>query len=326
MRKSFPKIAAAAALVLSLPGVPAAETPRGMGDSEAAARQYRIARRLAAERSPEAAAALEKVAELDASGPLADDALLDQALLFGLPEWPEEAGRISGADWERASRLLSRAAAASPGADRESEARYRRALLLLEPLPSRDAGEARAELLAVAGSVAAGGFPARARHAIAWLDEAEGETSRARDVHQRVAVDDPDDEAGRRSRVALARMLVREGQPGLAAALVQEVFDSGSAAGPDADAGRDLAVRAALRSAGVPGSGSGAGSKAVPTGLRGAATMARLRDGAVLIADRRSASIVRIEADGSPGASIPLAEVQALSEDVFGRVFAAAGA
>ncbi len=325
MRTSAPRAAAAAALLVVFVHAPAAKAPGSAGDPEAAARQYRVARRLAAERSPEAAGALEKVVELDPSGPLADDALLDQALLLGLPEWPEEGGRIAGAARERGVDLLSRAAAASPGADREAEARYRKALLLLEPSSGRDAGGARAELLVVANAQGDDEFPARARHAIAWLDEAERQAERARDAHQRVAIDFPGSEAGRRSRVSLARMLVREGRPGLAAALAQEVVDSGSRPVPDAEAVRDLAAREALRSAGAGGSWSGEGPAVVPTGLRGPTAMARLRSGGVLLADRRSATIVRVEVDGSKGAPIQLDDVQALAEDVYGRVFVAAG-
>ena len=59
------------------------------GDPAAAAKQYRIARRLAAERSPEAAAALHTVVELDPDGALADDALIDLAKLHDVPRWPE---------------------------------------------------------------------------------------------------------------------------------------------------------------------------------------------------------------------------------------------
>jgi len=56
----------AVVLVLLLASV----SPAQAGDSAEAERQYRIARRLAAEGSPEAAAALRRVIEIDPDGPL----------------------------------------------------------------------------------------------------------------------------------------------------------------------------------------------------------------------------------------------------------------
>ena len=46
-------------------------------DLAAAERQYRLAQRLGADRSPDAAAAFAKVVALAPAGPLADDALVD---------------------------------------------------------------------------------------------------------------------------------------------------------------------------------------------------------------------------------------------------------
>jgi len=86
----------------------AAILPTPAADPAAAERQYRIARRLAAEGSPEAADALQKVLQLDPKGDLADDALVDQALLAGLPRWPEDLGNLDEESARRALKLLGR--------------------------------------------------------------------------------------------------------------------------------------------------------------------------------------------------------------------------
>ena len=92
-------------------------------DAAGAERQYRVARRLAAEGSPDAAAALQKVIELDPEGRLADDALLEQALLEPLPRWPEGLGRIDADAARRALGLIDRLLTQVPRGDRVPEAR-----------------------------------------------------------------------------------------------------------------------------------------------------------------------------------------------------------
>ena len=73
-------------------------------DADAAREQYRVARRLAAEGSPEARSALQRVVALDPGGELADDARVEQARLdLGLG-WPEGVG---GLDAEAAGRALA---------------------------------------------------------------------------------------------------------------------------------------------------------------------------------------------------------------------------
>ena len=66
-------VLAACAAALCAGAAAAAETP---ADPDAAERQFRLARRLVAEGSPEAAPALDRVLELDPRGALADDALV----------------------------------------------------------------------------------------------------------------------------------------------------------------------------------------------------------------------------------------------------------
>ena len=65
------------ALVLAAPTL-------AQADAEA---EFRVARRLVAEGSPQAADALDRVFRLDPDGPLADDALLERALLVGMAGW-----------------------------------------------------------------------------------------------------------------------------------------------------------------------------------------------------------------------------------------------
>ena len=125
------------ALVFSL-----APRPRA-ADPAAAERQYRVARRLIVEGSPDAVTALSKVLELDPAGPLADDALVEQARILGIPHWPEGLGRIDAAAAEQAASLLDRVLAEFGGSDRAAEARFQRALLRLEPLPGYDPSASR---------------------------------------------------------------------------------------------------------------------------------------------------------------------------------------
>ena len=85
--------AALATIAAALLALGAAPPATAAGDADAAERQYRVARRLVAERSPEARAALDKVLALDPQGPRADDALVDQALLEGPARWAASSPR-----------------------------------------------------------------------------------------------------------------------------------------------------------------------------------------------------------------------------------------
>ena len=143
-------LASRVALVVACTLALAALSGDARADRRAAENQYRVARRLAAQRSPEAGAALRRVVELDPKGPLADDALLDLADLEGVPLVPEQLGRVSLAAARRALAVLEELLRDHDSADRATEARIRRALLMLEPLPIRNATEARVDLLGVA--------------------------------------------------------------------------------------------------------------------------------------------------------------------------------
>jgi len=163
----------AAAVVGVTAAALAQETPAAR-DPEGAARQYRVARRLVAEGSPDAAASLARVYEMDPKGALADDALVEQALLLPVATWPGELGRISAPEKERAVALLDKVTDGLPGGDRANEAKVLRDLLRLEPLPGHDPARARLDLLAVASGATDERWRAGARFGTAWIDERTG--------------------------------------------------------------------------------------------------------------------------------------------------------
>jgi hypothetical protein len=296
--------------------------PAVAADRAAAERQYRIARRLAAEGSPDAAEALQKVIELDPRGPLADDALVDQALLEGLPRWPEELGRIEDAGVRRALDLLGRVAEQFAGADRVSEARYYRALLLLEPLPTFDASAARFDLITVATDPAVSEWTRSARYTGAWVAARVGREERAASAFSRLMVDSPLEPAAIRAAVGLARLKMREGHNGRAARLLEHAMNNEAAPEVHAEPLRELAVRLVL--AGVAG-GTGWGPKRVvtpSTGVRAPAGMAATEHG-LLLADTRNGTVVELSTVGSVRQRWTLPDVQKVAVDPLGRIYAA---
>jgi hypothetical protein len=312
-------VLAALAVALSLPVARA-----GTGDAGAAEREYRVARRLAAEGSAQAGPALERVVELDPEGPLADDALIDLAILEGTPQWPEELGRISEPAAKRVSSILAEVREHHASGDRASEARVLAALLLLAPLPSRDAARARVELLAIATNSNAGAWAARARYCLVWLDEIEGRTTRAAGGFQRIFLDSNQDEAAVRSAVRLGRLLMRSGRFGIAAVWLQEAIDRGRTPGTSAAELRELAVRGVLREQAGTSGWSPERAERVVIG-RGLLGFDRLPGGDWLVADRKSGVVSRVDSSGRPVAQWTLDDVQAAAVDPFGRPFVAAG-
>jgi hypothetical protein len=307
---------AAALLALGL-AAPAAAA----GDADAAERQYRVARRLVAERSPEARAALDKVLALDPQGPRADDALVDQALLEGPARWPEQLGSIDQAAATRAAGLLERASAV-PGADRAREARYLHALLRLEPLGLHDAAAARSDLIAVATDAATTEWTLAARYALAWLAAETGQADRAAAAYGRLLVDGPGRDAAARAATGLARIELRHGDPGWAALLLDRAVEGGVPPELRASDLRELAVRVVL--------GRASGEHALAAAPVVALADARLGAVAasprgVLIADERRGVVAELPAGGGAGGEWPLAEVHALAVDPLGRIYAAAG-
>ena len=205
--------------------VGAGAVPAQTSDAEAA---YRVARRLAAEGSSGAAAALDRVVALDPAGPLADDALLDRAALIGLPRWPEQRGRLGAVRISEARALLTRILKDLPGGDRAEEAAYLQGLLLLEPVFSYDFEEARLLWLALAAGGGDAKWSSSARYALAWTAEQRGEFGRAADAYQRLRVDAPGTAASARATAAIGRLHLRSANPAAAAARFQDALDSGA--------------------------------------------------------------------------------------------------
>lgn len=198
--------------------------PAQTSDAEA---QYRIARRLAAEGSAGAAAALDRVVALDPKGPLADDALLDRAALIGLPRWPEQRGRLSADRVSEAKTLLRRILKDLPAGDRAEEAAYRHGLLLLEPVPGYDFEDAHLLWLALAATGDAE-WSSAARYALAWTAEQQGEFERAEAGYQRLRVDAPGTAVSARATAAIGRLRLRRADPASAAARFRDALDSGA--------------------------------------------------------------------------------------------------
>jgi len=214
-------------------------------DPDAAERQFRVARRLAAEGSSEAAVALRKVVELDPAGLLADDAWVELTKLNAPARWPEELGRIEPAGVKRALGTVSNAAELT-GADRGAEATYYRALLRLEAGASYDASGARYDLLSVATNPASSEWTRAARYALGWLAEQEGEYQPALAAYQRLVVDGTAGAAAGRARLGLARVMLRLGDPAAAARWLEEASSLDSVDARQVLELKELAVRSLL--------------------------------------------------------------------------------
>jgi hypothetical protein len=304
-------------LALAL-GTLVATQAHAVGDPAAAERQYRAARRLIAEGSTEAGAALRKVVELDPQGAWADDAWIDLALLERPPRWPEDLGEIGDPAAERAIDLLGRVLS-DPQADRAPEARYYRALLRLEPLTVHDVASARADLLAVAAPGSPPVWAHSARYVAAWLLEQSGALGRAADAYGRLLVDAPESEPASRARVGAARVALHGGDAGRAAALAQRAIDDRAAPELGAEALRELALRRLL----APGPDTAAITRTA-TGVRSLAGFAALPVG-VVVGDARTSTIVRLGGAARGPSRSDLAELQAIAVDPLGRIYAAAG-
>lgn len=291
----------------------------GVAEAE---RQYRVARRLAAEGSPEAAAALRKVVELDPDGPLVDDAILDEALLEPVARWPEDLGGIDAENAKRALNLLLKLLEEVPDGNRAPEARYYAALLRLEPLPTYDRTAARFDLVTVATDPVESEWTLASRYALGWLGWQLGEIDHALAAFQRIVVDAPASDVAPRAAVAVARAHLRRREFGAAAEWLQTVVDDD--ADPDLHAGplRELAVRSLLRDAGrlaapVPGLVS------VSTGVRNADAMAAEPDGGIVLADRRAGTVIRLDATGEQRGTFSVAAPVAVAVSSSGRLYAA---
>jgi hypothetical protein len=292
-------------------------------DPDAAERQYRVARRLIAEGSAEAAAALDKVIELDPQGDLADDAAVEKALLMGIPRWPEELGKLGVLPGREALELVTHVTKELSGADKASQARYLRALLLLEPLPFHDPSEARLDLITVATAAEPRDWVQAARYAVGWLAEQQGQDERALAAYQRLVVDAPGSRAALRAEVGLGRLLLRRGDFGPAAERLQHALDNGVHHECGAEALRELAIRSLLGR--THGSSVGSGPISFQTAVRSPAGMAVMPDGGVILGDPRGAEVIRFDAQGVAIDRWSLEDIQDVAASHLGRIFAAAG-
>jgi len=293
--------------------------PCQAADPEGAERQYRMARRLAAEGSPEAGPALMKVLELDPEGSRADDALVDRALLAGIARWPEALGRVHPRAAAEARAFLDRTLNDHADSDRAPEARYYRALLFLEPIPGHDSAVARQQLILSTTRRDASDRADAARYAVAWLDEQLGSDDRAMAGYQRLLVDAPSGPAGLRARVGLARMLLRRGEFGAAARWVQEALDGEVGSETDAAALRELAVRL------LTGRTAPTTAEVVlpTTGVRQPGSICATRDGGLLLVDRKLGTVKLLGPTGKTLSTWTLQKLVDAALGPRGSVFAA---
>ncbi len=290
----------------------------------AAERQYRTAQRLGAEGSPDAGAAFEKAVTLAPHGPWADDALVDLARFQGAPDWPEDLAGLDGPRAAAAAATLERVLDQYADGDRIAEARYRRALLRIAPLPGRDAARARQDLIALAVSPSSDTWTVAARYALGILDEISGASDRAAGSFARIIVERPDSPAACRARAGFGRTLLLRGRFGEAAGWFQQAIDSGAPPAVRAGAQRDLALHEVLRqrSPALSWTAVAARLPAIPT-TRGAALIASDASGRIVVFDRKSESLQSFDDKGAGSTPETVGEVFALTADPFGRVYVA---
>jgi hypothetical protein len=295
-----------------------------VADPAAADRQYRLAQRLGADASPDAAAAFEKVVALAPHGPLADDALVDLARLAGSPEWPEDLAALDAARAATARIALEKVVDAHVDGDRVLEARYRLALIRMAPLPSRDAARARQDLIALASNPSRERWVIAARYALGFLDEHAGAEERAAGAFARIVIERPESDVAPRARAAFARTLLAAERFGDAAAWLQEAIESGVPPAVRAEAQRELALRELLgeRDATRRWAALATPLPTSPT-TRGASLFASAADGGLVVFDRKSGGLQTFDAKGLGAPPVALADVTALAADPFGRVFVA---
>jgi sugar lactone lactonase YvrE len=293
-------------------------------DPAAAERQYRLAQRLGAERSADATAAFQKVVALDPNGPLADDALVDQARLWAPPDWPEEVGDLTASRASAAAAPLKQVVTAYPNGDRAFEARYRLALIALAPLPGRDAGRARRDLIRLAADTTGGHWADAARYALGVLDEQGGARDLAAGSFARILVERPESDVAPRARAGFGRTLLAARDFGGAAGWFQDAIESGAPPEVHAADQRELAVEEVLRIRDPARRWSAVDSPlhATPTS-RGATLLASTADGGLVVFDRRAETLLAFDAAGRGTRNAPLDGVTALAVDPYGRIFVA---
>ncbi len=294
------------------------------GDPAGAERQYRLAQRLGADRSPEAVAAYEKVVTLAPRGPYADDALVDLARLQGSPDWPEDFAALDPARAALAAVSLKKVLDAHADGDRALEARYRLALIRLAPLPGRDQARGRQDLIAVASSPSRERWVVAGRYALGVLDEQAGAPARAAGAFARILVEQPDADAAPRASAGFGRTLLAAGRYGDAAGWFQEAIEHRAPPVVHAVPQREFAIREVLRERIASRRWTAVAS---PLGViattRGASLLATTADGGLVVFDRKNATLQAFDAQGTGSRPAPAEDVSALTVDPFGRVFAA---
>jgi tetratricopeptide (TPR) repeat protein len=314
-----------AVVLITIAAALAGGTAVRAADPAAAERQYKIARRLVVEGSPEAATALQKVIELDPQGDLVDDALVDQALLLDIARWPEQLGVLEVNTAIRANELLTRATDEFSLADRAPEARYLRALLRLEPLPLHDASDAGLELVTVATMREPRNWAQAARYALGWLAEQQVKEDRALEAYQRLIVDAPFSDVAPRAEAGIGRLMLRQGDYAEAARWLQRAVDHEAPEELRAAALMELAVRLALIRSGRTLPAGTVKAAATGTGIRSLVSLNATPDGGVLLSGDKSALVLRYDASGQLVGRWALQELQAATISPPGKVYAAAG-
>jgi streptogramin lyase len=296
----------------------------GASDPATVEQQYRLAQRLGADRSPDAAAAFEKVVTLAPDGPFADDALVELACLSGLPDWPEDVADLDGARAAAASIPLEKVVSAHAGGDRVLEAKYRLALIRLAPIAGRDEPRARRELIALAATPSREHWVPAARYALGVLDEQAGATQRAAGAFARVVVEFPGSDAVPRAAAGFGRTQLVEGLFGGAAGWFQQAIEGGVPGVVRAEPHRELALRELLRER-VPARRWAAveAPLGIVTTSRGASLLATAPDGGLVVFDRKNDVIQAFNANGKGSTPLPVSDVTALATDPYGRVYVA---
>lgn len=312
-------------IVILLPILLLGQPSAADADEEAARRQYRIARRLAAEGSAQAGAALDQVVTLDPDGPLADDARLEQVLLLAIPRSLDDVGRLGPSQLNDARRRLQQIIDTYPHSDRVDEARFLQGLLWLEPLPGFDAAAARLALLGLASDETAGRWRGEARLAIASLEALSGHTQRAADAAQRLLIDESDEALRRRAQWAWAGYRLRDGSFGDAAAALQKLLDEATTDLPSMVMARDLAIRSLLsRTPDVERF-----DRVVLEGRYRSEHGIALRQGAsgdeILVIDRKQGQVLALDRSGRILERWVVDTPLALATTAAGRLFAASG-
>ncbi len=259
------------------------------GDTASAERLFRVARRLASSDMAEARAAYEKVVELDPEGVWADDALVEIVLLEGIPQEPEDFGRIDAKLRDRWLNLLDQVQGPLAQGDRGREARRLRASLRLAPLPGRDIRSARFDLLELVEENSDDAEAARARVWLGWLAMMDGRLQNAEDAWTRVLVDAQDADASRRAARGLQQLKAFQGRP--LAAL--DWFRRGQTLGGGGEEAAELAWRMWNRLRGVPLAWRSSSSETLREGLRGNVRIAFDAKGALWTSTARDRIVER---------------------------------